>query len=168
MQQYFTLEVMLSDLIQIVGETQNTLHISLTVDCISLIITRQGLNDARASTILSYLLKVNGSKLELSSPHYKGVTDQALDFIERNKQISPPELFDSELLFIVVRMLGYKHSAVKSITDKVAKFAQNIVSMQITLKDINSNFNNKRKYIEQMVTLVDPNADFTKIKQELI
>ena len=60
-------------------------------------------------------------------------------------------------------MQGYKHLAVKAVTEKVAKFAQNIVSMQITLKDINSNFNNKRKFIEQMVTLVDPNAEFNKI-----
>jgi len=87
-----------------VGDSQNSLHISLTVDCIFQIIARQGLNDSRAGTILSYLLKVNKTILELASPHYKAVVDQALDYIERNKQAGPPELFDSELLFTVARM----------------------------------------------------------------
>jgi hypothetical protein len=116
---------------------------------VSEIIKRSDLNDYRASTIMNMLFKeIPGGKLEMKSSYFKPIVELAFAYIEVHRDYQPPEMFDSSLLFKIVRMQGTSHPFEKKLIDRIKKFAQSLVSKQIVLKDINSNFNNKRNYLE--------------------
>lgn len=109
-------------------------------------------------------------ELRIVSEYLSSIVNMAFDFIEQNLDKGMPEIFDSEIHYklFLINQGKSKHQYLKKITERVSKLLQNILSKQILLKDINANFKNKRKYLEEILKFIDPNLDFKRSEDDLL
>lgn len=73
--------------------------------CCHAILLRNGLSHSVCKQLLNYLtMDSHNKKLRIKSPYFKELIDFVLEYVTKNKDIQPPNLFDDELFEMIVRI----------------------------------------------------------------